>query len=72
MAMAASQSSVIGREAQVALFCASSNLLINLGIQGSSAHHRFMVENVETTSARSSPPLCVASRSRRSLGAKCV
>ena len=37
MTMEASQSSVIGREAQVALLCTSSSLLINLGTRESSA-----------------------------------
>ena len=46
VAMAASQLSMIVREAQVRFFCASSNLLINLGTQGSSAHHRCMVANM--------------------------
>ena len=69
VAMAVSQLSVIDREARMAFFYALSNLLINLGTRGSSAHHICMVVNMDTTSACSSPPLCVASRSRISLGA---
>ena len=68
VAIAAIQSSVIGREARVDLFFASSNLLINSGTQGYSPHHRCMVANMETTSARLIPPLCVAIKLRRFLG----
>ena len=57
----------MGREARVDFFCASLNMLINSGTHGSSAHHRCMAANMETTSARSIPPLCLVSRSRISL-----
>ena len=67
--MVAIQSSVIGREVRVDLFFESLNLLINLGTRRSSAHHRFVVANMETASARSIPQLSVASRPRRSFGA---
>ena len=66
VAMPASQPSVIVREVRVAFFCVLSNLWINPGTRGSSSQHSYMVANMATPSAHSSPPLCVASRSRRS------
>ena len=68
VAILASQLSAIVSEARVAFFCASSNLLINLGTRGSSDHHRCMMANMVTKSARSIPPLYMVIRSRRSLG----
>ena len=67
--IAAIQSRVIGREARLVFFCALSNMLINSGTRGSSSHHRYMVADMATTSARSIPPLCVARRSGRSFRA---
>ena len=52
MSMAASQSSVIGKEALVDFFCAPLNLLMNLGTRGSSYHHICMVADISTTLAR--------------------
>ena len=66
--IATSQSSMIGREVKVAFFCALLDLLKNFGTWGSSALHRCMATNMETMSARSSSPLCMARRSRISLG----
>ena len=56
VAMEASQSSVIGKDAIVALFCVSLNMLMNLGTQGYSANQRCMVVNKATTSASLIPP----------------
>ena len=72
VAMAASQSSVMGREARVDFFLASSNRLMNSDTLGSSTHHRCIVINIETTLARSRPPLWAEKKSIRSRGATWV